>query len=206
MKKALLLGLTLTLPVARAELRIPACTAYFHPDPDGARLSEHAGITGWADPHLQVLWFGELKTPGDLECALQLRLPEGRESKLRLTVAGTSREATARGSSNAVQVAFVRFPIPAAGYRSFTLESMNPPGTAAGQWLELATASFSHDPTGRADRLDRCMGVENGQFFLSHGGFVAGFTKYGEAFKRPPVGQPPRDIQLPALRPAEGGL
>lgn len=63
--------------------------------------------------------------------------------------------------------------------------------TDAGEWIELTTASFSHDPTGRSDRLDRFMGVENGQFFLSHGGFVEGFTKFGEKFTRPAVGQPP---------------
>lgn len=44
---------------------------------------------------------------------------------------------------------------------------------------ELTTASFSHDPTGKAARLDRFMGVEDGRFFLSHGGFVEGFTPYG---------------------------
>jgi hypothetical protein len=69
--------------------------------------------------------------------------------------------------------------------------------TAEGQWIELTTASFSHDGTGKADRLDRFMGVENGQFFLSHGGFVPGFTQYGEKFTRPAVGQPPADIKLP---------
>ncbi len=66
--------------------------------------------------------------------------------------------------------------------------------TDAGQWLELTTASFSHDPTGKADRLDRFMGVENGQFFLRHGGFVEGFTKYGEKFARPATGQSPADL------------
>jgi hypothetical protein len=69
--------------------------------------------------------------------------------------------------------------------------------TAEGRWIELTTASFSHDGTGKADRLDRFMGVENGQFFLSHGGFVPGFTQYGEKFTRPALGQPPADIKLP---------
>jgi hypothetical protein len=63
--------------------------------------------------------------------------------------------------------------------------------TAAGQWLELTSASFSHDPTGKANRLDRCMGVESGRFFLAHGGFLPGFTKSGETFKRPATSQPP---------------
>jgi Domain of unknown function (DUF3472)/Domain of unknown function (DUF5077) len=64
-----------------------------------------------------------------------------------------------------------------------------------GSWIELSEAKFSHDPTGKVCRLDRFMGVESGRFFLSHGGFVDGFTKYGEAFTRPATSQP--SIVLP---------
>jgi hypothetical protein len=71
--------------------------------------------------------------------------------------------------------------------------------TDQGEWIELTTASFSHDGTGKADRLDRFMGLENGQFFLSHGGFVEGFTTFGEKFNRPAIGQAPKDIVLPPL-------
>ena len=60
----------------------------------------------------------------------------------------------------------------------------------------MNTASFSHDPTGKSDRLDHFMGMENGQFFLSHGGFITGFTKYGDKFTRPVTGTPPV-IDLP---------
>ena len=70
--------------------------------------------------------------------------------------------------------------------------------TPAGQWVELTTATFSHDPTGRSDRFDRFMGTEAGQFFLSHGGFSEGFTKFGEAFARPATGQSP-ELALPEL-------
>jgi hypothetical protein len=38
------------------------------------------------------------------------------------------------------------------------------------------------------------MGVEDGQFFLSNGGFVPGSTKYGEKFTRPATGNPPSDF------------
>jgi hypothetical protein len=38
--------------------------------------------------------------------------------------------------------------------------------------------------------------VENGQFFLSHGGFINGFTKYGEKFTRPATGKPPGDLDF----------
>jgi hypothetical protein len=60
-----------------------------------------------------------------------------------------------------------------------------------GRWRELTTATFSHDATGKAARLDRFMGVEQGQFFLSHGGFVPGYTETGTAFTRPATGSPP---------------
>ncbi len=120
---------------ARAELRVPAFTAYFEPNPNprGVRLSARAGISGWSDPTLKVLWFGEIKTPGQLDCAVTLQLPVGAESKLRLTVAGKSQEATAKGISNeVVKVDFGSFDVPAAGYQQFTLESLNAAGQAAG--------------------------------------------------------------------------
>jgi hypothetical protein len=69
--------------------------------------------------------------------------------------------------------------------------------TDTGKWMELTEAKFSHDGTGKADRLDRFMGVEKGKFFLSQGGFVEGCTKYGEAFTRPAVKQTP-SVTLPS--------
>ena len=63
----------------------------------------------------------------------------------------------------------------------------------AGEWSELTTARFSHDATGKSDRLDRFMGVEDGEFFLSHGGFTNGFTEYGTQFDRPARGKAPQD-------------
>lgn len=408
---ALVLG-TLT---AGAELRIPAFTAYIHPDANGARVSEESGLTRWQSATNQVLWFGEIKTPGPLEVALALRLPDDAESRLRLTVAGQSRETVARGKgTNEVRISFGRFEIKESGYQRFTLESLNTDGqpfgdlsalllagpatngahfnlqprrnaasvhlfypvprgtnvaafycemtgledpvatyymacgwhrgyfgmqvnspterriifsvwdsgneavsrskvadenrvslvakgegvysgdfgnegtgghshlkypwktastqrfivtaqptnetftiysgywfhpeqqkwilisswrapkeggwlrglysfsenfignngrlvrkalygnqwirTDRGEWLELTTAGFSHDGTGKGDRLDRFMGLENGQFFLSHGGFIPGFTAYGEKFTRPTLGNPPV-IELPPLVP-----
>jgi hypothetical protein len=75
--------------------------------------------------------------------------------------------------------------------------------TPEGKWIEITTASFSHDGTGKSDRLDRFMGVEQGQFFLSQGGFIAGFTKYGEKFSRPAVSTPP-DVRLPEIPELNG--
>jgi hypothetical protein len=71
--------------------------------------------------------------------------------------------------------------------------------TDDGKWIELTKASFTHDGTGKSDRLDRFMGVENGDFFLSHGGFIEGFTKYGTSFTRPAKGKAPDDLKLPPL-------
>jgi len=67
-------------------------------------------------------------------------------------------------------------------------------------WTEVTAATFSHDPTGSTARFDRFMGIENGQFFLSHGGFSDGFTTYGDRFVRDPIGKSPTDIELPAIR------
>jgi hypothetical protein len=410
----LLLALSVGAAGARAELRVPACTAYLDPELEGADVSQRSGITGWTNPALKVLWFGEMKHPGKLDCSLDLRLPAGAKTRLRLTVAGQSHEALAESSgATSVTVRFKPFDIATPGYQRFALTSLNAPGkpagdvemlvldgpaaeaahfnlkprrnaasvhlmyplpkgtnveafycevtavedplwtyymacgwhrgyfgmqvnspterriifsvwdsgnegvdrgqvpaedrvtlvakgegvsagdfgnegtgghshlvypwktgekqrflvtarptdgthtvcagyyfhpdkkqwmlisawkapkeggylrglysfsenfgganghlrrkalygnqwirSADGQWIELTTASFSHDTTGRADRLDRFMGVENGQFFLSHGGFVPGSTLFGEKFIRPATGKAPADIVLPPL-------
>lgn len=68
-----------------------------------------------------------------------------------------------------------------------------------GKWEEITKATFSHDGTGKTDRLDRFMGVENGRFFLSQGGFVEGSTKFGDPFTRPSSGSPPKDLKLPEI-------
>ncbi len=396
-----------------AELRVPAFTAYTEPDANGARLSTPAGLTGWRDPKLKVLWFGNIQAPASLEASVELRLPANATSKLRLTVAGRSHETEVKGAGAEVVTArFGTFEIKAPGYQRFALESLNEAGqpfgdlqvlvlggistntahfncdprrnaasvhlsypvpkganvaafyceltgledpvatyymacgwhrgylgmqvnsaterriifsvwdsgneavnrskvgdnnrvtlvakgvgvdsgdfgnegtgghshlvypwktgepqrflvtaqptnstftifsgywlhpeikrwmlisswraphdggwlrglysfsenfggdtghlprkarygnqwlrTDKGDWREITTASFSHDATGRADRLDRFMGVEQGQFFLSHGGFMKGFTQYGENFTRPANPQPPIFVNQPA--------
>ena len=410
MKKLILLVLIASAWFcAWAELPVPAFTAYLEPDPEGAEVSEAGGITSWTDPALKVLWFGEFKTPGPLDCAVELKLPTGQTTKLRLTVAGKSSVATVKGGGDKlVRADFGSFDIATAGYQKLTLESLNPAGQSAGnlqtlmlsgaatlgahfnleerrnaasvhlvyptpgitnldtfycevtgvetplwtyfeacgwhrgyfgmqvnspterriifsvwdsgnesvdrgkvgdqdrvtlvakgknvfsgdfgnegtgghshlvydwktgekqrflvtarptdathtiysgywfqpeqkkwmlvsswkapkdgsylhglysfsenfggsngqlrrkalfgnqwfrttdgQWHEQDVATFSHDPTGRKDRLDRCMGIEDGQFYLSNGGFVSGFTKFGDKFTRPATSRPPTDF------------
>jgi hypothetical protein len=408
---ALLVGLSAR---AQTELSVPADTAYLMPDVEGAQVSGRSGITDWNDPKNSVLWFGEIKTPGSLNCAVALRLAAGEETKLRLTVAGKAHETSIKGSGDEVVKAdFGSFDLAAAGYQKFALESLNDAGksagdiqalllngtavtnahfnlkprrntasvhlaypskeftnvnafycevtateaplwtyfeacgwhrgyfgmqvnspterriifsvwdsgneavsrdrvgnedrvtliakgkdvfsgdfgnegtgghshlvydwktgetqrflvtakptdathtiyagywfqpeqkrwmlisswkapkdgkylsglysfvenfggdngllnrkalygnqwlrTADGQWHEVTTAKFTCDPTGKADRFDRFMGVENGQFFLSTGGFGPGFTKFGEQFNRPALAKAPSDLVLPPL-------
>ncbi|MDB4277346.1 DUF3472 domain-containing protein, partial [bacterium] len=69
-----------------------------------------------------------------------------------------------------------------------------------GKWHEITTTKFSHDGTGKADRLDRFMGVTpKGEFYLSQGGFIEGFTKFGTPFERPQSQRSPESMNLPAL-------
>ena len=72
--------------------------------------------------------------------------------------------------------------------------------TADQKWVELTTATFSHDPTGKSDRFDRYMGVEEGQFFLSHGGFLDGCCDFGDKFERAATGVKPDDLKLPLIK------
>ena len=412
-------ALTLILSSPRtliaSELRIPAFTAYMLPDPESANISESHGVTKWTDGTQSVNWYGKFSTTGELTARVQLRLPEGATSMLRLTVDGRSQEATVTGtgSGKVVVADFGTFTIAAAGHRRFLLESLNETGapfgdidalildgpaiegvhfnlkerrnaasvhlmypvadgtdveafycevtavedptttfymacgwhrgyfgmqvnspterriifsvwdsgnegidrkkvsdenrvrlrgkgegvyagdfgnegtgghshlkylwktgekqrfivtavptdsthtdfsgywfhpeqktwmlisswiapkeggrlkgmhsfsenfgghnghllrkalygnqwirTPDGQWTELTTARFSHDATGREDRFDRFMGVESGEFFLSHGGFLDGYTEYGTPFERPATKRPPQDLELPAV-------
>jgi hypothetical protein len=408
--KSLVCFLTLLAPALHAEpLRIPAFTAYTLPDADGARISERGGVTRWLDPGQSVNWYGQFTNTGDLSVKLLVRLKDQQVSRLRLVLAGESRELQLTGTNQSPLTAdFGSFKINQGGYQRFTLTSLNASGqpsgdleallldgpaargahfnlkerrnaasvhlsypigtgtnvqafyceatavedplwtfymacgwhrgyfgmqvnspterriifsvwdsgnegvdrnkvaaadrvtlvgkgegvysgdfgnegtgghshlkfqwktgekqrflitakpadathtifsgyylrpdksewmlisswkapkdggwlrglhsfsenfggangnlprkalygnqwfqTDKGQWLEMTRASFSHDPTGKADRLDRFMGVENGQFFLHHGGFVPGYTPYGEKFTRPATGKQPDDL------------
>jgi FKBP-type peptidyl-prolyl cis-trans isomerase len=61
-----------------------------------------------------------------------------------------------------------------------------------GQWKELTTASFSYDATGKAgDRIDYAAGVENGQFYLSNGGFEQTGARFGDLYNRPATNRRP---------------
>ena len=132
---------------AFSELRVPASTAYLDPDPNGANVSK-TDITGWTDPKITVSWFGAIKKAGMLDAAIVLRLPKGKESKLRLTVGDQSQETRVRGTDEAVTATFEPFSVTKAGYIRFQLTSLNPGGKAAGDLealvLDGAAAQDAH--------------------------------------------------------------
>src|SRR6185503_1052723 len=82
--------------VARAELRVPAFTAYLEPE-RGARISSKSGVTDWRSAETRVLWFGEIKHEGKLDAAVAVRVPEKANATFKLTVAGQTHDAAATG-------------------------------------------------------------------------------------------------------------
>jgi hypothetical protein len=116
-----------------ADLRIPAFTAYLEPDPEGATVQAPEGISGWRGPLTRVLWFGELKSAGQIDCALVVHLPPNTSSTLRLTVAEQSHEVVAKGDDRGlVIVPFGSYTVAKAGYQRFALASGNEAGNANG--------------------------------------------------------------------------
>ncbi|MEP6672032.1 MAG: DUF3472 domain-containing protein [Chthoniobacter sp.] len=137
---------------AFAELRVPASTAYLDPDPNGAKVNKE-GISGWTNPQITVSWFGEIKNAGMLDASLVLRLPQGADSHLRLTVAGQKHDAQAAGKGQPITVKFGTFNIAKAGYVQFQLTSLNPKDRPAGDLEALVLdgtaaqgAHFNLDP------------------------------------------------------------
>jgi hypothetical protein len=132
---ALALGLPRAMAAdATASLRIPGFTAYLDPVADGARVSSRSGVTGWRDPSVKVLWFGEFKSAGEVEFKVALNLAERAESRLRLTMGGKSKDAVVRGDgTNEVMATFGPFNLAEAGYQRIALESLNGKGSPAGE-------------------------------------------------------------------------
>lgn len=124
---------------AQAEpLRIPAFTAYTLPDADGVRISERGGVTRWTNPAQTVNWYGEFKNPGELSVKLRVRLKNQQPSRLKLSVAGTSRELEITETNQAAVIAdFGEFKIPVSGYQQLVLTSLNGVGQPAGDIEEL---------------------------------------------------------------------
>src|SRR4030095_4426469 len=141
------LVLALTAQV-RAELRVPASTAYLDPDPNGARVSK-SGVTDWKNTEITVSWFGEIKKLGTLSASVSLTLPKDTRAVFKLRVGDQTREAEAVGSGEAALFSFGKFDVPQAGYVRFTLNSAHPAGSIDALVLDgpaLEDAHFNLDP------------------------------------------------------------
>jgi hypothetical protein len=135
-----------------AELRVPANTAYLDPDPNGAKVTKD-GISGWANPQNTVSWFGEIKNPGMIDTSVIVRVPQGTQSRFRLTVAGQSKEGHAVGDGKPATIKFGTFNVSKPGYAQFQLTSLNPNGRPVGDLDALVLdgtaaqdAHFNLDP------------------------------------------------------------
>jgi hypothetical protein len=77
--------------------------------------------------------------------------------------------------------------------------------TSAGEWIELREARFTHDGTGKKNRLDRSAGVRKDRFYLANGGFVEDLNPHAvskayELLKRAPSEHKhPANKDLPKL-------
>jgi hypothetical protein len=129
----LVLAANASLTTSLAQLCVPANTAYAVPDPEGVDISRQ-GVTGWKEPATELLWFGEFKHAGEVECALVLRPVPGAASRFRLTISGTAHEFVAQGDgTEPLTISAGKFSIPEAGYEKITLQLLNPPGQPAGE-------------------------------------------------------------------------
>ena len=145
---------------ALAGLTVPAFTAYLDPKIDGASVSKEKGITGWNDPSLQVVWYGELKHAGKLTASV---LVKGK-SRLQLVVGAEKHEATATHG----KAAFGEFNIASPGYVRFGLVSLNGKKDAGEiEALELdgeavADAHFNLEPRRNAASVHLMYPTEKG--------------------------------------------
>jgi len=137
LRMTLLLAFAFSLVTAGAgadPMRVPAYTAYLQPspEPDGMSVSPPAGVTGWTDAKVSLVWYGEMKATGQLSPSVSLRLPAGSRSTLRLTLAGQSRTAAALGGPQPIVVAFGPVTIPTSGPVRITLEGVSKTGAGFG--------------------------------------------------------------------------
>jgi hypothetical protein len=111
-------------------LVVPGFTAYADPDPNGVRISVREGISNWTDPRQSVSWFGEFRRAGGCKAAISITAPAGKTVKFRLSADRVTREASAKGTGQVMQIDFGEVPIAAPGYVRFRLESLNQRGLA----------------------------------------------------------------------------
>ena len=137
------------------ELAIPAFTAYGDPDFDDVRRTKEGDVTRWGENGQRLLWFGELKTTGDLLVKVNGNAGEGRTAELQMTVTlvgaaaqGSPQKASLKGSGS---VDFGKLAIAKAGYYQFALSldgaSGNPPPKLSALVLDGPATTGAHFST-----------------------------------------------------------
>ncbi len=117
----LLLVLIIASGSTRAELRVPASTAYLAPDPDAARISATRPIVPFTRAGSSIVWHGKFSATGQLTASVVMQLAVGDSVRLRLMVGKERRDATAMGGVSEVRVAFGAYTITDTGYQRFEL-------------------------------------------------------------------------------------
>lgn len=119
------------------EIRIPANTAYLDPDPNSARVVKE-GITGWSTGD-RILWGGIL-SKGELSASVSMKLPAGETARLKLTIAGQSKELDVTGTGTAISAPFGPFTITDTGYQRIELVGLQKSAKTYGDVLDLTLA------------------------------------------------------------------
>ena len=166
---ALSLWLTSALAQAPAALRVPAFTAFIEPQPNGLRVSQKTGLTGWTDPSNQIAWYGELKATGQLQVAVSVRLPKTARVQYALAVAGQTLQAGGKGDGAAYSVAFNFDPvvIPSPGYYRIALAGLKKDGS----YLR-GLYSFNENFAGANGQLRRLAEFGNGWIRTADGSWT----------------------------------
>ncbi|MFI5382004.1 MAG: DUF3472 domain-containing protein [Tepidisphaerales bacterium] len=131
------LSLVLCAGAVRAEpgeISIPGSTAYVDPDVSAARVGR-GGIGNWSTAD-HIVWGGSL-SKGTLRAALVVSLADKEKSKLKLTIAGESREVEVTGTGVAAKIDCGEFAVKEDGYQKIELAGVSRSGKVYGDIKEL---------------------------------------------------------------------
>ena len=103
---------------AQTNLTVPGFTSYSVYEKHGESPVDNHSL-------LKILWFGEIKHAGTIDCSVKLRLPATKTAKLRLTVGDKTSDLTATGSPDPITISFGSFDIAGPGYQRLTFESLD---------------------------------------------------------------------------------
>ena len=130
LSRSALLALPLVLPAvlafrvpreSRAELRVPAFTAYLLPDADAARVSQNRPVQPFVARGSSLAWYGQFTARGSMTAAVALQLPAGAHQSMRLSVGTQRHYVTVTGTGAEARVPFGEFPVADTGYLKIEL-------------------------------------------------------------------------------------